>query len=111
MKDDIPLKIFSILADSDKPLARKDICSIGSIQPQLFDYWISSMIKSSIIIPTDRNRYTIQPIFKNKGLPELMIPLIKKIAIEIKNNNGYLIEDIVSSNLSLYLKYLAEDIL
>lgn len=111
IKEDIPLKIFTILTDSEKPLGRKEICVIGSIQPQLFDYWIGSMINSSAVVPTDRKKYTVQNIFKDKKLPELIVPLIKKISNEIKPNNNAEIEDSVSANLSLYMKYLSEDAL
>lgn len=107
---DIPLKIFAVLVESDKPLGRKEICSICSIQPQLFDYWISSLIKSNVILLLDRKKYTIHKIFKDKELPALIIPLIKKIASEIPIQNEEQLEDSVSSNLSLYMRYLSEDI-
>ena len=110
MKEDIPLKVFTILADSDKPLTRKDICAIGSISPQLFDYWITSMISSGIVILLERKKYTIQSIFKDKELPALIEPLIRKISDNLKIQDENKLEEAVSANLSLYMRYLSGEV-
>ncbi len=116
MKDDIPLKIFASLINSDIPIGRKEICIICKIQPQLFDYWITILLQDNILIQDERKRYTIQKIFKDKTLPAMIIPLIKTIADNIKVNeleekDVLTKEKCVSANLSLYMKYLAEDII
>jgi len=110
MKDDIPLKIFASLIESDIPLGRKEICSSCKIQPQLFDYWITTLLQDNILIQDERKRYSVQKIFKDKNLPAMIIPLIKIIADNL-NTNGSDKEKSVSANLSLYMKYLSEDVL
>lgn len=111
MTSDIPLKIFTVLIESDKPLGRKDICIISNIQPQLFDYWIPQMISSGIVIPTERKKYTVQTILKDEALLQLIKPLIEKIAIDIKypEESDEYIDEIVYSNLSIYMRYLSEE--
>lgn len=110
MKDDIPLKIFASLVESKIPLGRKEICSSCKIQPQLFDYWITTLIQSNVVIQDNRKRYSSQSIFKDKNLPSMIIPLIKVIADNLKTDESTK-EKCVSANLSLYMKYLSEDIL
>ncbi len=110
MKDDIPLKIFASLIQSEIPLGRKEICSVCKIQPQLFDYWIPILIQDNILIQDDRKRYTTQKVFKDKNLPAMIIPLIKVIADNLKTDELNK-EKCVSANLSLYMKYLSEDVL
>ena len=110
MKDDIPLKIFAFLVESNTPLGRKEICSSCKIQPQLFDYWITTLLQDNILIQNERKKYTIQKIFKDKNLPTMIIPLIKTIADNLKTDESNK-EKCISANLSLYMKYLAEDVL
>ncbi len=110
MKDDIPLKIFASLIESEVPLGRKDICSSCRIQPQLFDYWVTTLLQDNILIQDERKRYSVQKVFKDKNLPSMIIPLIKVISDNL-NTNGSNKEKSVSANLSLYMKYLSEDIL
>lgn len=109
MKDDIPLKIFATLVESELPLGRKDICSSCNIQPQLFDYWINTLLQNKVVIQDERKRYSSQKIFKDKNLPAMIIPLIKVISDNLKTE-GSDKETCVSANMSLYMKYLSEDL-
>ncbi len=111
MSNNVPEKIFTVLMESEIPLGRKEICNIASIQPQLFDYWITSLIKEEVVIIDDRKRYTVQKILKDKELPSLIIPLIKKLSENLQTKDESNLEECVSANLSLYMKYLAEDTL
>ncbi len=111
MTSDIPLKIFTVLIESDRPLGRKDICLISNIQPQLFDYWMPQMLNTGIVINADRKKYTVQSILKDEVLLELTRPLIEKISTEIKypeESKEYL-DSIVYANLSIYMRYLSEE--
>lgn len=107
--NDVALKIFTVLMESEIPLKRKDICNIAIIQPQLFDYWITYMLKNEVVIIDERKRYTVQKILKDKELPSLIIPLIKKLSEDLQLSKESDLEECVSANLSLYMKYLAED--
>lgn len=106
---DIPEKIFTVLMENEIPLGRKEICSITKIQPQSFDYWITSLIEIGVVLQDERKRYTIQSIFRDKTLPSLIIPLIKVVSDNIKLDKESNQEKCLSANLSLYMKYLAED--
>jgi hypothetical protein len=108
MKQDITQIIFNILLDSDKPLNRKEICIVGNIQPQLFDYWIKYMLENSIVISTSRKRYTVQKIFKDTSLIPYFNELITKITNNtLFNNNEISYEEVITLNISLYLSYLS----
>lgn len=111
MNSDVPQIIFTTLIESEKPLSRNNICTIGEIQPQLFDYWIKILINQSVVIPVERRKYTVQKVLKDKELPLLIVPLIKKISENLQINNESDLEECASANLSLYMKYLAEDTL